>query len=151
MDVTHWNFNQFLGAAFVCLGVYFFLHGLLRLFRLNPEASWSKVKGKIVVSEIEFSNDVYRSRIRYTYGFDGQVREGSRIAPLEAWSSFQSTAAYFVDKYRVGHGADVYVDPSDPRNSVLEPQQQPIAAITETLLGVAAGGFGYFGWLTASV
>jgi hypothetical protein len=151
MDVAQWNFTQFFGAAFACLGVYFFSHGLLRLVRRNPEASWSKVKGKIVVSEIEFSNDVYRAKIRYTYGFDGQVREGSRIAPLQAWSSFRSTAAHFVDKYPAGRDADVYVDPSDPDCSVLEQQQQPIAAIAETLLGVAAGGFGYFAWLTASI
>jgi hypothetical protein len=151
MDVTHWNFTQFFGAAFACLGVYFFLNGLVRLLRRNPEASWSKVKGKIVVSEIEFSREIYRAKIRYTYGFDGQVHEGSCIAPLQAWSSFRSTAARFVDRYPVGRDADVYVDPSDPGCSVLEPQQQPIAAITETLLGVAAGGFGYFAWLTASV
>ncbi len=151
MDITRWNFTQFLGAAFFCLGVYFLSYGLLRLLRRNPEAGWSKLNGKIVVSEIEFSRDVYRAKIRYTYSFDGQVREGSRIAPIEIWSSFQSNAARFVNRYKVGHDADVYVDPSDPDNAVLEPQQQPIAAIAQLLFGVVAVSFGFFGWLSASV
>jgi hypothetical protein len=146
-----WTITEFIAMALGCLGVYFFAHGLLRLLRRNPEESWTKITGKIVVSEIDFSGDVYRAKILYTYTFNGQIHEGSRIAPLQAWSSFRSTAAYFVDKYRVGRDADVYVDPSDPGCSVLEPQKQPVAALAETLLGVAAAGFGYFGWLTSSL
>ncbi len=145
-----WTTLQVMAAVFACVGVYFCFHGMLRLFRPNPEALWHKVAGKIVTSEIDFSDEIYRAKIRYIYEFQGTTREGKGLAPIEAWSSFRSTAAHFVNKYPVGHDAWVYVNPSNPSCSVLEPQQQPIAAITEMLMGIAMGGYGYFGWLTSS-
>ncbi|MBK9444164.1 MAG: DUF3592 domain-containing protein [Comamonadaceae bacterium] len=144
-----WTVTQMLATAFVCFGGYFFVHGLVRLFRRNPEQRWHQVPGKIVTSEVEFTREIYRAKIGYRYHFQGMPFEGSGIAPIQAWSSFRSTAAHFVGKYPVGQEVTVYVNPANPGNTVLEPQQQPIAAITDMLLGIAMGVCGFLGWLTS--
>lgn len=146
----NWTTLQVIASVFACVGVYFFFHGVLRLFRPNPEERWHKIPGKIVSSEIDFSNDIYRAKIRYLYEFQGVTREGKGLAPIEAWSSFRSTAAHFVDKYPVGRDVWVYANPSNLSCAVLEPQQQPIAAITEMLMGIAVAGCGCLGWLTSA-
>lgn len=145
-----WSASQIIGTVFACFGVYFLLRGMLRLFRRNPEQLWHKVPGTIIISKIDFSDEIYRANIRYRYAFEGVAHEGCRLAPIQAWSSFRSTAAHFVDKYPVGQDVSVYVNPLDSSCSVLEPQQQPIAAITEMLMGLAMIGCGYLSWLTSS-
>lgn len=150
MEVASWTAAQVIGIVFICAGIFLFFSGLLRLLRRNPEQCWCKVPCKIVVSEVVIPEETYRAQIRYTYAFDGQTHQGSRIAPIESWSSFRSTAARFVEKYPVDCNTDAYVNPSDPSCSVLEPQQQPIAAFTEVLAGIAFCYAGYFGGLTAS-
>ena len=142
-----WTATQLLATAFACFGGYFFLHGLLRFFRRNPEQRWQQVPGKIVTSEIEFIHEIYRAKIRYSYHFQGMSCEGNGIAPIQAWSSFRATAAHYVGKYPVGQNVTVFVNPSNPGGSVLEPQQQSIAAITDMLLGVAMGMCSFLGWL----
>jgi hypothetical protein len=144
-----WTTTQLMGTAFACFGGYYFVHGLLRFFRRNPEQLWHQVPGKIVISEIEFSREIYRAKIRYHYMFQGIPHEGDGIAPIQAWSSFRATAAHFVGKYPVGMDVTVFVNPLNPVGSVLEPQQQPIAAITDMLLGIAMGACGFLGWLVS--
>lgn len=144
-----WTVTQVIATAFAFIGVFLVGRGVLRLFWRNPEQGWRKVPGQIVTSEIDFSNEIYRAKIRYRYEFDGITLEGSGIAPIEAWSSLRSTAAHFVNKYAVGQEVTVYVNPSEPGSAVLEPQQQAIAALTEMLLGLAAGLCGFLGWLTS--
>ncbi len=97
-----WTTMQVMATVFACLGVYWFFRGMLRLLLRNPEQRWHKVSGKIVTSEIDFSNEIYRAKILYVFDFQGITREGDRIAPIQAWSSFRSTAAHFVGKYLVG-------------------------------------------------
>jgi len=144
-----WTVDQVIATAFAFIGVFLVGRGVLRLVLRNPEQGWRKVPGQIVTSEIDFSNEIYRAKIRYCYEFDGITQEGSGIAPIEGWSSFRSTAAHFVNKYPVGQRVSVYVNPSNPSSAVLEPQQQPIAAITEMLLGLTAGMCGLLWWLTS--
>jgi len=145
-----WTAGEVIAMVFACFGVYFFFHGMLRFFRRNPEELWHRVPGKVVTSEIDFSDEIYRAKVRYVYQFQGVTREGKRLAPIESWSSFRSTAAHFVNKYPVGQDVSAYVNPSNPSCSVLEPQQQPIAAITEMLMGIAVGASGCLAWLTGS-
>ena len=151
MELAMWSTAQVMAALLACLGLYLVVNGVQRLLQRNPEQGWQKLAGRITVSEIVLVRKVYQANIRYTYAWDGQVREGSGIAPIESWSSHRSTAAHFVDKYPVGCEAVVYLDPTNPSSSVLEPGQQPVAAIALTLTGVAMMGFGYFGWLAASL
>lgn len=147
--MTSWTVTQIIAGLLAGLGIYLLFQGLLRLLRPNPEQFWRKVPCRIVVSEVLLSRKVYRADIRYTFAMDGQTYQGSRIAPIETWSSFRPTAARFVEKYPVGCDTAAYVCASDANRSVLEPQQQPVAALAESLMGLALCGLGYLGWLTA--
>ena len=126
---------------------YYFIRGLLRLLRPNPELAWRQVPGLITSSEVNESGKTSSARIRYTYRVDGDQFEGKKIAPIELWASYSSTAADFVRKYPQGSEVPVFASPRWRGRAVLEPQQQPIAAICLLLLGVFLAVFAWLWWM----
>jgi hypothetical protein len=128
-----------LALIFGVFGIYFFGQGFLRLIRSNPELGWLAVPGQIVESRVDQGYRGVRSAcIRYTYQHQGVTYESRRIAPLEFWSN-ASTADKFVEKYPSGQNLMVYLNQSDPKKTVLEPKNQPIAAVASMLFGIALG------------
>jgi hypothetical protein len=130
------------GAAVYCFG-----RGLIRLLRENPELGWRQVPGKIILSEIDDSGKSKSAKIHYAYRVDGDHFEGKRIAPLEVWASYSNSAANFVRKYPSGREVTVFVNPTRLTRAVLEPQQQPIAAICAFLFGVILAVFAWVWWM----
>lgn len=132
------------GGAAYCFG-----RGLLRLLRANPELGWRRVPGRIISADILDSGMSKSARILYAYGVDGDHFEGKKIAPLEVWASYSKSAANFVRKYPPGREVTVFVDPTRHGRAVLEPQQQPIAAVCVVLFGLILAVFAWLWWLTA--
>ena len=130
------------GGALYCFG-----RGLTRLLRENPELGWRRVEGKVISSAVDSSDESISAKIVYTYTVDGAGFRGSKIAPLEVWSSFSSSASRFVRKYPAGLDVIVFVDRKHPGRAVLEPQQQPIAAVSVFLIGVVLGLFAWLWWM----
>jgi hypothetical protein len=132
--------NITLALGFGVVGIYFLGQGFLRLIRSNPELTWLPVSGRIVESRVDQG---YRggktARIRYTYQHQGVSFESNRIAPLEFWSNVSSAADKFVEKYPSGQTLMVYVNQSDPKQAVLEPTNQPLAAVVSIFAGIALG------------
>jgi hypothetical protein len=127
--------------------VWYFFRGLIRLIRPNPELAWRQVPGKITSSEVDDSGKASSARIRYVYRVDGDQFEGKKIAPIELWASFSSSASNFVRKYPQGREVTVFAHPRWRSRAVLEPQQQPIAAICLLLLGVFIAVFAWLWWM----
>lgn len=127
--------------------VYYFVRGLFRLLRPNPELMWRQVPGLITSSEVDDSGKASSARIRYSYRVDGDHFEGKKIAPIELWASYSNTAADFVRKYPQSSEVTVFANPKWRARSVLEPQQQPIAAICLLLLGVFFAVFAWLWWM----
>jgi hypothetical protein len=132
--------NMALALAFGVVGIYFLGEGFLRLVRSNPELTWLPVPGRIVESRVDQG---YRggktARIRYTYQHQGVTFESRRIAPFEFWSNVSSAADNFVEKYPSGQTLTVYINPNDPKEAVLEPKNQRLAAVVSIFAGIALG------------
>lgn len=141
-------FHYALVTAFSGGAVYCFGWGLVRLLRENPELGWRRVPGQIISSTIEDSGKSTSAKILYAYKVDGDHFEGKRIAPIEVWASYSDSAANFVRKYPSGREVTVYVHPTRHSRAVLEPQQQPIAAVCVFLIGLILSGFAWLWWMS---
>jgi Protein of unknown function (DUF3592) len=120
-------------AAGVCLlifgGMLFNLRRMRRLMQATK--SWNTVEGVIIASEVEqppehVSDDLNDATpiIRYRYRADGQALESDRIRIGGQPLTTRVLAGRLVAGYPVGARVDVYVDPKDPKNVLLEPGQQ---------------------------
>ena len=120
-------------AAGVCLlissGMLFNLRRMRRLMQATK--SWNTIEGVIITSEVEqppehVSDDLNDATpiIRYRYRADGQALESDRIRIGGQPLTTRVLAGRLVAGYPVGARVDVYVDPNDPKNVLLEPAQQ---------------------------
>ena len=124
-----------------------FVRGFVRLVRSNPELQWLAVPGQILDARIEDEPDSASvACIRYSYIHQQTRYEGKRIAPVEIWLG-DSTARKFVNKYQPNASVTVYVNPKRPKDAVIEPRQQPKAAIGSMLFGVAFVFSGSMVWI----
>jgi hypothetical protein len=121
-----------IGAA-VCLviaaGLVF---NLLRLRgRIRAAANWSKAAGEIIVSEVRqppahVSDDLNDASpvIRYRYRASGQDLESDQVRVGGVAMTTRVLAGKLVARYPVGARVDVYLDPADPSQALLEPRRQ---------------------------
>jgi hypothetical protein len=128
LDAQHLLWTQI--AAGVCLLI--FGGQLFNLFRMRSQMraaeSWSKIEGVITVSKVDqpsshVSDDLNDASpiIRYRYNAGGQDLESDRIIPGGQPLTTRLLAAKQVARYPVGARVDVYVDPNDSKNVLLEP------------------------------
>ena len=120
-------------AAGICLLIFSgTLFSLLRLrSRMQAARSWDKVEGIITVSKVEqppahVSDDLNDATpiIRYRYRAGGQEFESGQIRIGGQPLTTRVLAARLVARYPVAARVDVYIDPADPQNALLEPGQQ---------------------------
>ena len=120
-------------AAGVCLLIFGgLLFNLLRLRgQMQAASNWNKIEGVIIVSEVEqppahISDDLNDATpiIRYRYRVGGQDLESDRIRIGGQPLTTRVLAGRLVARYPVGARVDVYIDPNDPKNVLLEPAQQ---------------------------
>jgi hypothetical protein len=128
LDPQHLLWTQI--AAGVCLLI--FGGQLFNLFRMRSQmraaASWTKTEGVITVSKVDqppshVSDDLNDASpiIRYCYRAGGQDLESDRIIPGGQPLTTRLLAGKQVARYPVGARVDVYVDPDDSKNALLEP------------------------------
>ena len=85
--------------------------------RISAEHRWPRVAGRIVES--------YRAVISYFYTYVGERHAGNRIRSLMSDRTLGASAQRIADQFPVGREVTVYVNPRDPRESVLEPGGEP--------------------------
>ena len=128
LDAQHLLWTQI--AAGVCLLI--FAGQLFNLIRMRSQmqaaASWGMVEGIITVSKVDqtpshVSDDLDDASpvIRYRYHAAGQDLESDRIMPGDQPLTTRVLALRQVARYPVGARVDVYVDPDDSGNVLLEP------------------------------
>jgi len=128
LDPQHLLWTQI--AAGVCLLI--FAGQLFNLIRMRSQmravASWSRTEGVITVSKVDqppshASDDLNDASpiVRYRYNAGGRDLENDRIMPGGQPLTTRVLAARQVARYPVGARVDVYVDPNDANNVLLEP------------------------------
>ncbi len=122
--------------------------GARRLLRRNPELGWARVTGVVRECSVNsfknpqgFGNAGHEVLVRYEYEFEGKRLECDRIAPMyRASHLMRHTAEEHARRYPVGSAVDVYVNPADPAEAVLEPEQQTFRAFAWCFIGLALLG-----------
>jgi len=118
-----------LRVVFSLLAVGLIILGLLTLRQTPRSRRWAKVEGKVITSNVnEFTGKggrTYRPMVIYAYSVGAVRFMSSRIASRPLASSDRSAAARFVEKYPVGKTVQVFYDPQDPEQAVLEPGANP--------------------------
>lgn len=120
-------------AAGVCLLLFGgTLFNLLR-FRMRFQAAggWTKTEGIITASNVDqpaahVSDDLNDATpiIRYRYRAGGQELNGDQVMIGGLPMTTRVLAGQLVARYPVGARVDVYIDPSDPKSTLLEPAAQ---------------------------
>lgn len=147
LDASQLLYTQI--AAAVCVLIFAGLaYNLLRLRRqMEAGKAWIKGDGDIVVSEATIpsshtsddQSDI-DAVIRYRYRVGGQTHESNCIKFGGQAMMSRAFADALVAKYPVGARVDVYYDPHDPKNAVLQPRKQDnvVAQFVFTVVFAAA-------------
>jgi Protein of unknown function (DUF3592) len=120
-------------AAGICLLIFGGL--LFNLFRMRSQMQaargWDKIEGVITVSEVDqppahVSDDLNDATpvIRYRYRAGGQDLESDQVAIGGQPLTTRVFAGKLVGRYPGGAHVDVYIDPDNPKNALLEPGRQ---------------------------
>jgi hypothetical protein len=127
-------------AAGACLLIFGGM--LFNLFRMRGQMraarSWDKIEGVITVSEVDqppehVSDDLNDATaiIRYRYRAGGQEMESDQVAIGGQPPMTRVLAGKLVGRYPVGAHVDVYVDPNNPKQTLLEPAElRNLSALT---------------------
>ena len=96
--------------------------------RMQAARNWDRVEGVITASEVEqpashVSDDLDDATpiIRYRYQAGGRDIEGDQVQIGGLALTTRVLAARLIARYPVGAHVDVYVDPENPNNALLEP------------------------------
>lgn len=117
----------FLGAIFGIVGLCIILFlGWPVLQNAKASQQWPSTKGAVTASEVIRSRSddgvQYKPEILYNYRVGKEDYQQGNIRYDGDWSTSSSTYANrMVQKYPVGKQVDVYYDPDDPFEAVLEP------------------------------
>ena len=121
-------------------GLLLLFRSLPRIFRANPEERWQRVQGTITSTHIDVSSGdgtSYRPCVEYTFRYLEQEFTGDCIAPLERTFNSRGSAESVLtgSGFARGEPVTVFVNPQDPRESVLKPGSQNLAAVWYSLAG----------------
>ena len=117
----------FMGAIFATVGFCLILFlGWPVLQKAKASAEWPSTEGTVTDSEVIRSQDddgvQYKPEVLYSYQVEEEDYQQSNIRYDGNWSTNSPTYANkTVKKYPVGKAVDVYYDPEDAFEAVLEP------------------------------
>jgi hypothetical protein len=104
------------------------LYGMWRYYRAARNSEdWPCVPGKLLNCEVvermtPEGAKVYNLDVKYSYDIDGEVRESNKVMFYFAeWSTCRSNYVKLRDALVRTNSLTVYVNPDDPRESVLFP------------------------------
>jgi len=110
----------FLGIGLAVLGL-----GLWNSVKAFNSNSWPTAQGVITRADISTSTSdediMYAAEIRYTYQIDGQEMHGSQVTFGDISTSNQRNAERAVGQYKLGSAVQVYYNPDNPLEAVLQP------------------------------
>ena len=131
------KFHKLLTVALFAVGLVLFAYGVRDVAKAWRCSSWPVVKGRVMdagISEIDKGIggvDVrFAPDFKYEYKFKGTIKFGNAIGyfPPSAlglsesyYASNEYQALRFISRYPVDSSVDVYVNPDNPSESVLEP------------------------------
>jgi Protein of unknown function (DUF3592) len=112
---------------FIVIGICIVSCQLYLLSKAIKSKNWEIANGEIISSDIETckttsdSNNIFRPRVKYKYIISGKQHISGRIFfGDKVLTDFKGYTIKLINKYSVGSKVDVYFNPDDIEESVLE-------------------------------
>ena len=136
--------NKIVFSIFLVIGIATLFWGNSMYQKSKEAEHWPISNGEVKVSEVEsyierdsrshqstkmytakskshHSTKMYKAKVVFEYFVNGVMYQSNKISFGEFSSSSPKHAQKVVDKYYVGTGVDVYYDPDNPAEGILEP------------------------------
>lgn len=135
--------------AFIGIGIALFSSAINMARKGRQSLSWPSTEGEIAHSAVLFQtesspsqgrNSTFKADIAYRYKVNGRSYSSAKIAVLDLSSTMRS-AQSLVDRYPDKSKIDVFYNPRDPSDAVLEPGSSSGVTVLYLIGGVfvAAG------------
>lgn len=146
------SFDLLWPIVIVMLGAGVAIWGVILRGRGDETTRWPTVRGKVYASRVveerlrDGDNEImYRPEIRYEYVVDGKEFAAKRLGLEDTSASWRSDADGIVDRFPIGREVEIFYNPENPGEALLEPTD---AVKGGMILLVAGGviGVGGFVW-----
>lgn len=112
-------------VLFIIVGISLLILSIYYYYKSRDSKKWSKTKGQISKTNLDKFPDSdsvsYRVEIEYSYNVANKVYNSKRkFYGDHLLSSFYWSTKKLVGKYRIGDTIDVYYNPQNPNDAVLE-------------------------------
>ena len=141
----------FLGPALAIGGGFAFVRSGWNMMRGSKAASWPTMPGQIKSAEIQkrhaSRSDKVRAEVRYDYKVEGVDYSADRVFFGDrVYSAWGGVAMREIAQYQPESTVQVYYNPDDPKDAVLEPgiSGQVWTMFVASLVFMAIGGAIYW-------
>ena len=109
-------------AGVVAISIAFLLIGisLLAKKRAKAQFAWIQLPATVLSATVGMGR-VFIPSVEYEYMHEGRRFRGVQLRTLMVGWGWSGPARRTVEKYKVGAAINVFVDPRDPANAVIEP------------------------------
>ena len=95
--------------------------GLLGIVAGRKQATWMRVSGRVVRSKVEYRGEEFAADIVYSYQHNHIEYTGDTVSFPQFVYNWRGPAERICRRYPEGATINVYLNPQDPKRSVLEP------------------------------
>jgi hypothetical protein len=139
--------------VFMCIGAVILSYAGKVAAKAKRSLSWPSVEGEIAHSAVLYqtqrsltqdTSNTYKADIAYRYKVKGRNYSSSSIALLDLATSSSGRAQTLVNRYPDKSKVDVYYDPANPADAVLEPGSSSGLSFLYLIGGIFAVGGLFF-------
>jgi hypothetical protein len=112
------------------------LSALFLKARAGRQHGWTRVPGVITKSKMTTYGEDVEPEIEFEYCVDGTKYVGSKVRSLLVRYNWTSLAKRICTRYPVGSTPQVFVNPADPSDAVLEPGGDRFSVPVAIVLGI---------------
>lgn len=121
--MNHPHFLLF--VVLILLGLFFIFHGIKYIRKGNAIQNWRRTVGYVTSVRIELEttsegSSCFKPVVEYTYVVDGKEFNHNRRCLVENSYASRKTAENILSRYPVREEVPVYVDPTNPKECLLE-------------------------------
>jgi hypothetical protein len=134
----------FAAVLFVLVGLVCGVVSFQNFRRARETAGWPSVRGEILNVEVKLTGGYYYPTVSYAYTVGGRELIGDRIRVKDNGSDSYDIAEEGIEGLAQGNVVEVYFNPSDPAESVLQPgagyqeHAMLVISVVTFVMGVAA-------------
>ncbi|MFL6605677.1 MAG: DUF3592 domain-containing protein [Steroidobacteraceae bacterium] len=110
-----------ISVSFAAIAVVLLAVGILGVVAGQKQIPWTRVSGRVVRSGVEYRGEEFAAAVVYSYQHKNVEYTGNIVSFPQIVYNWRGPAERICQRYPEGATISVYVDPQNPKRSVLEP------------------------------